>query len=124
MESLYGISRSLPYSDRCRQLTEHAVGLWDTMQTCVRPGSLDSNIDETSIVPNDFHSLYEAYPSIEKICFNGAKAAQTYRRYVLPFLNESQQAISRIQLPSTSPAHASMSGAEKVDSWKIHLTKN
>ena len=124
MDALLAISCNLPYEERCRKLKEQSVALWDVMQACVRPGSLDACIDPATIVPNDLGSFLNKYPSIEKICFNGGAAADAYRRHVIPKLDLSLRRLPRVQLPSTSPAHASKSLSEKITLWKLHLSSD
>src|SRR4051812_27730185 len=34
----------MEYERRLETLLEHGIGLWDIIDSCVRPGSLDSNI--------------------------------------------------------------------------------
>lgn len=118
METLFGISASLPYAERLQQLQAHGVGIWDVLKQCFRPGSLDSEIDEQSIIVNDFSSLLHTHPQIRHICFNGAKAEQAYLRYVagktaLPHQPEYHR------LPSTSPANASIPWVSKVAAWQL-----
>lgn len=111
-------SATAPYDDRLALLQRHGVALWDVMRSCERAGSLDADIEESSIVANDFAAFYAAKPRLQAVYFNGAKAEQSYRRYVLPNLSEKQQAISLTRLPSTSPAHAAMSVTEKRSHWQ------
>ena len=54
IDSIIGIQQSLPYETRCKQLTDSGIALWDVLKTCTRSSSLDSDIIESSIVPNDF----------------------------------------------------------------------
>jgi hypoxanthine-DNA glycosylase len=83
-----------------------------------RPGSLDAAIVHASVVPNDFAAFIESHPDIDLICFNGGKAADLYRRLVLPSL---PRAIRTETLPSTSPAHAAMTYADKQARWAAVL---
>jgi TDG/mug DNA glycosylase family protein len=117
MSVVCGFDRQADYDERCQALMASGVGLWDVLQTCERQGSLDSKIKEESIIPNDFQTLFKQYPSIERVCFNGAKAAASYRRYVLSSL-PSDLPVQYISLPSTSPAHASLSLEKKLDIWR------
>ena len=116
MAELLGFNVELDYESKLRALTDGKLALWDVMQQCQRPGSLDSAIVEASIEPNDFNALLVAYPSIEAIFFNGAKAEQSFRRYVLPTL-EADLKLQR--LPSTSPAHASLRFEQKLQQWRL-----
>lgn len=115
-----GFDVQADYQTRCDALMASEIGLWDVLQACERPGSLDASIDANSIVPNDFQMFFRMYPSIERVCFNGAKASAVYRRHVLPTLDQSR-ALQYVDLPSTSPAHAAMSLAEKMLVWQCGL---
>src|SRR5688572_32291836 len=75
MQELYGIARDLPYAERVASLQSKGVALWDVLKECEREGSLDADIVPTSEFPNDFVWLLSAYPNIQRICFNGSKAA-------------------------------------------------
>lgn len=107
------------YEQRCQGLAEKRVALWDVLKTCTRTGSLDADIVESSIVPNDFETFLRAHPGIRTIYFNGAKAEQTYLRHVLPGLPDRLACIRIVRLPSTSPANASIPFAVKLERWKV-----
>jgi TDG/mug DNA glycosylase family protein len=88
------------------------------MQSCTRESSLDSDIVESSIVPNDFPGFLVGHRAIRTICFNGAKAEHSFRRYVLAGLPEARE-IEYHRLPSTSPANASISYLRKRQAWQV-----
>jgi TDG/mug DNA glycosylase family protein len=121
MGALFGAGLQLSYAVRARQLREHRVAVWDVCAAARRPGSLDAAIHHRSVVPNDFAAFLRAHRHIGLICFNGAKAAELYRRLVLPSLPEKLQLIPRVTLPSTSPAHAARSHADKLRRWADEL---
>ncbi len=118
ISSILGVPSDAPYEKRCRALITQRVALWDVLKTCTRTGSLDSDIVESSIVPNDFETFLSGHPAIATIFFNGAKAEQTYKRHVLPKLPERFARIRLVRLPSTSPANASIPLAVKLQRWK------
>src|SRR5690606_28486851 len=118
--SVFGFDARASYDARRDALVSAGVALWDVLQACERPGSLDANIDTASIVPNDFDAFFVAHPRIERVCFNGGKAAALYRRHVLPALTLQRQ-LQYVDLPSTSPAHAAMSRQEKLALWQHAL---
>jgi TDG/mug DNA glycosylase family protein len=120
--SLLDFPADLPYPARCRKLTGVALALWDVMKACFRSGSLDADIIESSVVPNEFHTFLRRHPAINTIYFNGTKAEQSYRRYVLPHLPDELASIPIIRLPSTSPANASIPYAKKLTAWRRILT--
>ena len=105
------------YKSRIDQLKLAGVALWDSLHSCEREGSLDTDINTSTEAANDFGAFFATHPTIRAVFFNGAKAEQAFRRHVLSTL--SRQTIQRIafsRLPSTSPAHA-IPLAEKVAQW-------
>ena len=106
------------YAQRARQLARRGVALWDVLKACFREGSLDSSIDESSIVTNDFNGFFAAHARIGQLFFNGAKAESVYLRHVIPELHEPWAALPSTRLPSTSPANAGMSFEQKMQAWK------
>ena len=118
MESIFGIGSDLPYQERCTQLRNCGIALWDVLKICTRTGSLDSDIVESSIITNDFEGFLSFHTEIEAIYFNGAKAEKSFVRYVVPSLPDAMAAISRVRLPSTSPANASLRFEQKLSQWK------
>ena len=118
--SLLGFDPALPYAERCTALSRAGIAVWDVLQSCIRPGSLDADIDPASIVPNDIGGLLQRSPGIELICFNGGAAETLFRRHLLKPL-ASQHPIARVRLPSTSPAHAGMRPEAKLEAWRAAL---
>lgn len=117
MSALYGVDGS--YEERCAQLIEANVAVWDVLQASVRPGSLDSDIQMKTAQANDFTTFLDEHLQIGLIAFNGRKAEQLFARFVeLP----GHLDISTIGLPSTSPAYASMSFSGKLNAWRNGLT--
>lgn len=118
MEALLGIDSTLPYAQRCEGLRQAGIALWDVLRSCARSGSLDSEIVESSIVANDFGSFLQHQAAISGIFFNGAMAERSFLRHVLPQLAAESASIPRLRLPSTSPAHASMTFQQKLQAWQ------
>jgi len=108
----------LPYEERIARVTERGVAIWDVVKACFREGSLDSAIDDGSAVVNDFSGFYARHPQIRRVFFNGAKAEAVYRKRVLPKLSGSASTLPLQRLPSTSPAHASMTVEQKKAAWR------
>ena len=119
---LCGFDPAAPYRERLAALLAHRIALWDVLGSCRREGSLDSDIDEASIVPNPFAEFLGAHPGIRDICFNGTKAESAWRRHVVPSLPPEALRIRTRRLPSTSPAHASLGHREKLRAWRAALT--
>jgi TDG/mug DNA glycosylase family protein len=118
MADTFQFSVDLSYQERCTALINNKVAVWDVLQSCQRQGSLDSNIESSSIISNDFRLFFQQHPGLRLIIFNGAKAEQIFKQYVVDTLNEHQLSIRTVRLASTSPAHASMSLDEKIRAWK------
>lgn len=119
MRDLFGAGPELSYDDRLRRLIECKIALWDVLESCFRPGSLDSNIADQTVSPNDFVTLFAESPTIRYVFFNGRKAADVFRRRVMPDLEEGGQRLVFRTLPSTSPAHASRSYEQKLHEWRM-----
>lgn len=120
---IYGGGFDVAYDRRLKILLANNIGLWDVIGSCIRTSSLDTDIQEDTITPNDFHSLLNRYPGIDRIFFNGTKAEQTFKRYVRPSLDDLLDHISTSRLISTSPANARYSLEEKIDIWKDLLRR-
>ena len=115
---IFGAEGSLPYTRRLKILTANRIALWDVLAAAERPGSLDSSIVHASARANDFAAFYRSHPHIRRVIFNGRKAEELYRRFVLPGLPAGFAALTYESLPSTSPAHAGMTFAEKLERWR------
>ena len=118
MGELFGAGPELEYSERVDKLTAAGIAVWDVLAACVRPGSLDSAIVPGSEEINDFMTLLERFPQVGHIFFNGRKAEQLFRRVVFPQVQVVRPGLQFISLPSTSPAMAALSFAEKVRRWR------
>lgn len=104
------------YAARCKALENHGIAVWDVLSSSVRPGSLDADIDLDTAQPNDFRRFFAAHADIRLVCFNGRKAESLFRRLVLPGMPGED--LEFVLLPSTSPAHASLSVADKLATWR------
>jgi len=102
----------LPYDERLLRLLAHGFGLWDVLGACERAGSLDSAIRKPAA--NDFARLRELCPLLQTVGFNG----QTSGKFAPQFAAEGYRTLV---LPSTSPAHASLTLAQKLAQWQMVL---
>jgi len=109
-ESLFGIARDLPYTDRVTLLTEHGIALWDVIYSCARIGSADDRIRDP--VFNDLPGFITRHPSLELVALNGNTAGRYYSTLNL------QDTIRSVILPSTSPANTRLSIVEKIRRWE------
>lgn len=103
-----------PYEWRLAALRRHGVALWDAVATCRREGSLDAAI--TAAQPSDLPGLLVRLPKLRAIGCNGALA----HRQTLAALGDVRLPVLR--LPSTSPAHAGQSLADKRAAWQAALS--
>jgi double-stranded uracil-DNA glycosylase len=113
MGELCKFSSELPYEKRFELLLEHQIALWDTAFSCQREGSLDSAIRELKI--NNFEAFFQQYPAIKTVCFNGQAAGKLFIKHSKTMTLPS---LTFIQLPSTSPAHASLKFSDKLVAWQ------
>ena len=111
--ALFGFEVDEPYPRRAEALRRNGVAVWDVLQSCRRPGSLDSAVDPASMVANDFAAFFAAHPAIERVYFNGAAAQHNYARLV-----RIDADVSYLRLPSTSPAQT-MSYTDKLAAWRV-----
>jgi hypoxanthine-DNA glycosylase len=112
MGEIFGFNALAPYEARTAALRAHGVAVWDVLRSCRRVGSLDSAVEPDSMVPNDFAWLFDAYPTIERVVFNGAAAEKNFNRLVRIGPDLQYQ-----RLPSTSPAQT-MRYADKLAAWR------
>ena len=117
MGELFSIDTGIDYEQRIEQIKSRPIVLWDTLQSCFRPGSLDSAITRDSVQANDIPGLLDEYNGIRAVACNGATSANYFRKLVLPLISSQ---IELLQMPSTSPANAGMSFEQKLAAWR-HL---
>jgi len=99
----------LGYEARLAALLAARVGLWDTVASARRTGSLDASIREAE--HNPLAELADSLPELRAVGFNGATSA----RIGMPQFAHTGLAL--VPLPSSSPAHATMQLAEKEKLW-------
>ena len=119
MCSLLTTDADLNYKDRKNLLLTNKIALWDVLKSCYRKGSLDADIDHSSIEPNDFRSFLLKQNQITSIFFNGAKAEQLFNKNVLGIIDKAHKNLCYYKLPSTSPAHAAMTMEQKLSKWRV-----
>ena len=107
----YNNLSDLEYDNKLNILLNNKLALWDVIKSCERKGSMDSDILNES--PNNFDLLLKKYPNIEKICFNGNKAYNAFKKYFPEFLLNYNHFV----LPSTSPANARFRIENLYDIW-------
>jgi hypoxanthine-DNA glycosylase len=147
----FGLQDIVPYREQVRILVQQGFCLWDVVQSCVRPGSLDVDIKQE--VPNDIRTFCETHPSIRRIVLaNGGTASAMFKKHFkewwesghlqagsdamsqAAFGKQSQKAkkktsvmddrvITCICAISVSPAAAKYSYEQKRDFWDLHIYK-
>jgi len=102
---------ALPYDDRLVALLAAGIGLWDTVASAQRKGSLDAAIREGEHAP--LAELVAGLPELRAVAFNGGTSARIGRRVL------GAASLRLVDLPSSSPAYAAMTFAEKRNRWLI-----
>lgn len=100
---------ALDYDARLSALLDAGVGLWDTVASALRSGSLDAAIREAEHAP--LADLVAALPELRAVAFNGGTSARIGRKLL------ADTPIQLVDLPSSSPAYAAMPFAEKRQRW-------
>ena len=121
MGKLVDAGREFPYAERLQRLSACGVMLWDVLHAAHRSGSLDSAIDTQQMEPNDFSSFLDRHMELQRIAFNGAAAENLFRRHALKSCGNLLNGVELVRLPSTSPAHATMSFEQKLAVWRTGL---
>jgi len=103
---------ALPYPERLEALRGAGVGLWDVIVRAERRGSLDADIRNAEAA--DLRRLIVGLPNLRAVAFNGGTASRIGRRSLA-----SVEGLTLIDLPSSSPAHAARSFADKAQAWSV-----
>jgi double-stranded uracil-DNA glycosylase len=101
---------ALPYEERLQSLLRRGIGLWDTVASAEREGSLDGAM--RGIAANPLRELIARLPCLEAIAFNGGTAAKIGRRELGP------TPLLLLDLPSSSPA-LTIPFAAKAERWAV-----
>lgn len=101
--------QALDYDARLAALGEAGVGLWDTIASALRQGSLDGALREVESAA--LSDLIAALPELRAVGFNGATSARLGRRTL------GATRLALIDLPSSSPAYAAMPFSAKAQIW-------
>ncbi len=102
----------LGYAERKVRVLAHRIGIWDVLDACRRPGSLDADIRDAR--PNDFAALRRRAPKLRRVLFNGGAAGRFARQF-------AASGFATAVLPSSSPAHAGRSFEQKLALWRAAL---
>lgn len=85
------------------------IGLWDTVASATRTGSLDAAIRDAQA--NPLAELVATLPVLRAVAFNGAASARIGTAQL------AGTAVALLPLPSSSPANAAMPLAQKEKLW-------
>ena len=119
MAAVTSVAADAAYDERVRALQAARIAVWDVLQSCERPGSLDASIRRDSEIANDFAAFFALHPNITQVMFNGGTAAASFKRHSAALLRHPRLNFQR--LPSTSPAHASQRFEVKQATWQTAL---
>jgi double-stranded uracil-DNA glycosylase len=119
MSELIGFAPDATYGARVQALGLAGIAVWDVLQSCERPGSLDTSILRDSEVANDFTAFFVQHAAVTRVFFNGGAAAASFKRHYPMLMRDPRLSFQR--LPSTSPAHASLRFEQKLSVWKSAL---
>ena len=109
---------ALPFAARYDVLLTNGIGLWDVIEACERRGSLDQAIRAEQSAQLD--CLPQMAPQLQFLLLNGRKAQIGARRALSP---ANLERLTLIDLPSTSPANASISKTDKQQLWSAALNR-
>lgn len=98
------------YTERLETLLAHHIGLWDSIGSATRSGSLDIAIRD--VAPNALATLASSLPHLRCVAFNGAKSASIGQPQLA-----GAGAFEVLRLPSSSPAHAALTFEAKLAEW-------
>jgi double-stranded uracil-DNA glycosylase len=121
---LCGVAATAAYATRLRALQAAGIAVWDVLQCCEREGSLDGDIAPATARPNDFATFFTRHPQLVVVACNGGTAWSLFARVAAAAAADGAAwaQLPRLRLPSTSPAHAARSLAEKAAAWRDALT--
>ena len=114
--AVFGAEIPVTIEEKRRFLLAHHIALWDVIASCEITGSADSSI--RNVRPNDLAPILRT-GQIRAIYTNGAKAAELYRKHLLP-----ASGIEAVYLPSTSPANAACTLEELIEAWRVLRGEN
>ncbi len=114
MFALFNEEFSTDYEARISLLNINLIALWDTIESCERKGSLDSDIKNEEV--NKISELLETHSNISAIFCNGQKSYKNLEK----IFNKNFPMLV-FAMPSTSPAYAGMPFEKKLEAWSVIL---
>jgi double-stranded uracil-DNA glycosylase len=112
--------RPLPatFAGRVALLKSIRWAIWDVLEGAERVGSSDAAIRNPAA--NAFGAFFAAHPDLRTVAFNGQKAHELFRRYVLKTGHVDPNGFSLIELPSSSPLYT-IPFEDKLAVWRERL---
>jgi len=108
--ALFDATPPLDYAERLEFVAAHQIALWDVCEMGEREKSADTTI--RSERPNAIDRLLDEHRLIRAVAFNGTTARRLYDRHF-----PRRAHLTYLPLPSTSPAHATIDFAGKLERW-------
>ncbi len=105
------------WPERYPWLWQLRIGLWDVLAQCHRVSSLDKDISQQGLSLNPLAATVQSLPQLQAIGFNGQKARQLFNQHCVKLEPQAFTHLALIDLPSTSPANAMISTAQKQIIW-------
>src|ERR687898_214957 len=65
---IVGFDPASQYEARVASVQSAGIAIWDVLKSFIRASSLDSDIHDFSLVPNDFAAFLAKHPQIRRIC--------------------------------------------------------
>lgn len=116
--ALVGEELPTEFAARKQMLKRNHIALWDVIEGAERLGSSDAAI--RNLTANDFATFFEAHPRIRTVAFNGQKARDLFRRHVVKPGAVSEDCVTAIELPSSSPLYT-IPFEVKLGIWRTKL---
>ena len=110
--ALFDERPALNYAERLTFLATHRIAVWDVCELGEREKSADTTIRLER--PNAIDRLLDHHPLIRAVAFNGTTARRLYDRHFA-----RRAALTYLELPSTSPAHATIDFPAKLARWTV-----
>lgn len=110
--ALFGEPPASSYPERLAFLTTHRIAVWDVCEVGERERSADTTIRLER--PNAIDRLLDQHPLIRAVAFNGTTARRLYYRHFA-----RRPTLTYLELPSTSPAHATIDFTAKLVRWTV-----
>lgn len=121
LADVFGAPVGASYSERLAFLAKHGVAVWDVLASAERAGSSDGTIREPQ--PNDFRELFDGFPRLRRVAFNGTTAQALWRKHVRSRTGVPHDSLVTTVLPSSSrsPGRHVLPFEEKLLRWMEFL---